>query len=43
MHRFHDDTVGLFEVSDEIHPADRFTLSHRFDAAPDGADPPGTA
>jgi len=43
VHRFHDDTVGLFEVSDEIHPADRFTLSHRFDAAPDGADPPGTA
>jgi GntR family transcriptional regulator len=42
VHRFYADTVGLFEVSDEIHPADRFTLSHRFDTVPDEEPPSGT-
>jgi DNA-binding GntR family transcriptional regulator len=33
VHRFYADKVGLFEVSDEIHPADRFSLTMRFKVA----------
>jgi len=33
VHRFYADKVGLFEVSDEIHPADRFSLTMQFKVA----------
>jgi GntR family transcriptional regulator len=33
VHRFYAEKVGLFEVSDEIHPADRFSLAMQFRVA----------
>jgi DNA-binding GntR family transcriptional regulator len=29
-HRFYADQIGLFELTDEIYPADRYSLFHRF-------------
>jgi len=30
IHRFYAEKIGLFELSDEIYPTDRFSLFHRF-------------
>lgn len=34
IHRFYADKIGLFELTDEIYPASRYSLFHRFTVVP---------